>query len=165
MLKTPEELLGYLEHLGVAVTTRYHPPLFTVAASQSLRGEIPGAHTKNLLLKDRKDKVFLVSAAEDAVIDLNTIHEKIGAAGRVSFAKPELLMELLGVKPGAVTLFGVINDREGRVQVVMDEDLVKNDLINAHPLTNEATTSIGSADLLRFLQATGHVPIVLKVSA
>lgn len=165
MRKTQSDLLAYLNEMGLSVTTVSHPPLFTVAESRHMRGEIAGAHTKNLFLKDKKDQVFLVTVDEEAVIDLKTLHTVIGASGRLSFGKPELLMELLGVAPGAVSPFGVINDGDRRVRVVLDENLMGNDMINAHPLTNEATTSIATADLIRFLRATGHHPAILKVAA
>jgi Ala-tRNA(Pro) deacylase len=165
MPKTEAELFAFLADLGISVSTVRHPPLYTVADSQSLRGEIPGGHTKNLFLKDKKDNFFLVSVGEDAVVDLKQIHTIIGAASRVSFGKPEMLMELLGVIPGAVTVFGLINDTQRRVKVVLDQDLMAHDVINAHPLINEATTSITSADLVRFVEATGHDAAILKVSA
>ena len=165
MPKTEAELFAFLADLGISVSTVRHPPLYTVADSQSLRGEIQGGHTKNLFLKDKKDNVFLVSVGEDAVVDLKQIHTIIGAASRVSFGKPELLMELLGVIPGAVTVFGLINDTQRRVKVVLDQDLMAHSVINAHPLINEATTSITSADLIRFVEATGHDAAILKVSA
>ncbi|MER9403805.1 prolyl-tRNA synthetase associated domain-containing protein [Mesorhizobium caraganae] len=165
MPKTEAELFAFLADLGISVSTVRHPPLYTVADSQSLRGEIPGGHTKNLFLKDKKDNFFLVSVGEDAAVDLKQIHTIIGAASRVSFGKPEMLMELLGVIPGAVTVFGLINDTQRRVKVVLDQDLMAHDVINAHPLINEATTSITSADLIRFVEATGHDAAILKVSA
>lgn len=165
MPKSPDELFDFLGKLGIEVTTRKHPPLFTVADSQALRGEIAGGHTKNLFLKDRKDNYFLVTADEEAEIDLKKIHTVIGASGKVSFGKPEALMELLGVIPGAVTVFGLINDTDHKVKAVLDASLMENDIINAHPLTNEATTSIHRDDLLRFVTATGHQPAILKVSA
>lgn len=165
MPKTPDELLAFLDGLGISVSTIRHPPLFTVAESQSLRGEIAGGHTKNLFLKDRKDACFLVTVEEEAVVDLKTIHNLIGASGRVSFGKPDLLMELLGVLPGAVTVFGAINDSQGRVKIILDEELMREETINAHPLTNEATTSIRRDDLLAFLEATGHRPHILKVAS
>lgn len=165
MPKTEAELSAFLSDLGISVSTRRHPPLFTVADSQALRGEIPGGHTKNLFLKDKKDNVFLVTVEESATVDLKQIHGLIGASGRVSFGKPDLLMELLGVVPGAVTVFGLINDTARRVRVVLDRDLMESEIVNAHPLTNEATTSIARADLLRFIEATGHEPLILKVSA
>lgn len=164
MPKTPDDLFAFLAGLDIPVTTVAHPPLYTVADSQALRGEISGGHTKNLFLKDRKDQYFLLTVEEEATVDLKTIHTLIGAAGRVSFGRPEALMELLGVIPGAVTAFGVLNDTEKRVKVFIDEDLLSHDLINAHPLTNEATTSIAAQDLLRFIKATGHDPSILKLS-
>ena len=164
MAKTSEELLAYLDELGIEVTTVTHPPLMTVADSQHLRGEIPGGHTKNLFLKDKKDNYFLLTVDEEAVVDLKTVHRVVGAASRLSFGRPEALMELLGVKPGAVTVFGAINDTQHRVRVILDTGLMENTIINGHPLTNEATTSIGRDDLVRFLEATGHGATVLKVT-
>jgi Ala-tRNA(Pro) deacylase len=165
MPKTEAELFAFLAELGISVSTRRHPPLFTVVDSQALRGEIAGGHTKNLFLKDKKDNFFLVSVGEEAVVDLKQIHHMIGAAGRVSFGKPEMMMELLGVVPGAVTVFGLINDTARRVKVVIDQDLMRHVVINAHPLTNEATTSIAASDLIKFVEATGHDAVILKVSA
>jgi Ala-tRNA(Pro) deacylase len=165
MSKTPADLFAHLEDIGIVVTTVTHPPLFTVADSQSLRGDIPGGHTKNLFLKDKKDNYFLVTVEEDAQVDLKQIHQLIGAASRVSFGKPEALKELLGVVPGAVTPFGLINDQKGLVKFVIDRQLMQHETINAHPLTNEATTSIRSADLLAFVRSTGREPAILKVSA
>ena len=161
---SPSELHDYLQKLGIEVKTVEHPPLFTVSDSQSLRGEIPGGHTKNLFLKDKKDNFFLVTVEEDAVVDLKSIHQLLGAASRVSFGKPEKLMEYLGVIPGAVTVFGAVNDTAHNVQVILDADLMKYDVINSHPLTNEATTSIKRDDLVAFLKSTGHEPRVLAVS-
>lgn len=165
MPKTPDDLFALLDTLGIGVTTKSHPPLFTVADSQSMRGEIEGGHTKNLFLKDKKDSYFLVTVQEDAAVDLKQIHHLIGASSRVSFGKPEALMELLGVVPGSVSIFGLVNDGAGKVKVVLDSALMQNELINAHPLTNEATTTIARDDLLKFVAATGHEPVILKVSA
>ena len=165
MPKTPEELFAFLQKLGIEVRTVSHPPLFTVAGSQALRGEIPGGHTKNLFLKDKKGNFFLITVGEEAEVDLKQIHHVIGAASRVSFGKPEALMEHLGVIPGAVTAFGLINDEKGAVKFVIDDALMEHETINAHPLSNEATTSIAAEDMLRFARATGHEPAILKVSA
>jgi Ala-tRNA(Pro) deacylase len=164
MPATRDDLMAYLAGLGISVNTVDHPPLFTVGQSQALRGEIPGAHTKNLFLKDKKGALFLVTAAEDAAIDLKHIHHRIGASGRVSFGNPTLLMEVLGVPAGAVTPFGAINDTAGRVTVVLDAALIANALINCHPLENTATTTIATAGLLAFLAATGHEPRIVAVS-
>jgi Ala-tRNA(Pro) deacylase len=163
MPKTFEELMQYLDNLGIEVSTIRHAPVFTVAEAQDLRGQVAGAHTKNLFLKDKKDNFFLVTVDEEAEVDLKSIHTKIGAASRVSFGKPEKLLEYLGLVPGAVSLFGAINDTQHQVKVVLDESLMEHDVINAHPLTNDATTSIGRDDLVTFLKATGHPPLILKI--
>lgn len=165
MPKAPEDLFAFLRGLGIDVTTRTHAPLFTVADSQQLRGQIPGAHTKNLFVKDKKDNYFLITVDEEASVDLKSVHQAIGAASRVSFGKPDALMELLGVTPGAVTLFGAINDQDGRVRVVIDAGLAAEPLINAHPLVNTATTTISSPDMIAFLRATGHEPSILNIVA
>lgn len=162
MPATPDDLFSYLRNLGIETKTVSHPPLYTVADSQALRGEIDGGHTKNLFLKDKKDNFFLVTAQEDATVDLKSIHGLIGAASRVSFGKPEPLLELLGVTPGAVSLFGLLNDTAGRVKFFIDGGLLAHDVVNAHPLINEATTSIRTEDVRRFVEATGHAFNVLK---
>ena len=164
MPATRDDLMACLAGLGISVETVEHSPLFTVEQSRALRGEIPGAHTKNLFLKDKKGGLFLVTAAEDAAIDLKHIHHRIGASGRVSFGNPTLLMDVLGVPAGAVTPFGAINDTAARVTVVLDAALIQNALINCHPLENTATTTIAAADLLAFLVATGHEPRIVAVS-
>ena len=162
--KTPEQLLSFLDSLGIDVKTVTHPPLFTVTDSQSLRGELQGGHTKNLFLKDKKDNYFLLTVDENAVVDLKTIHHLIGAASKVSFGKPEALLELLGVTAGAVSALGPINDTDGKVKVFLDETLMQNTFINCHPLINTATTTIANTDLIKFLKATGHKPTVLKLA-
>ncbi len=163
MTKSADDLYALLADLGIKTKTLEHPPLYTVAESQALRGEIAGRHTKNLFLKDKKDNFFLVTVGEDADVDLKTIHTLIGGASKVSFGNPERLMEFLGVIPGAVTAFGVVNDTHGRVTAVLDEELMGHSVVNCHPLVNTATTSIAPADLVRFMQATGHEPLILKI--
>jgi Ala-tRNA(Pro) deacylase len=161
---TRSEFLAHLAGLGISAITHDHEPVFTVAESKSVKASIPGGHTKNLFLKDKKDRVFLVVAEGDALIDLKKIHEKIGAQGRVTFGKPDQLMELLGVVPGSVTPFGVINDTGRQVTVVLDQPMLEHDVLNYHPLENNATTSIRREDLIRFLKATGHDPVIVTVS-
>ena len=163
MPKTKDDLIALLDSLGIAATTREHPPLHTVAESQALRGAIPGRHTKNLFLKDRKDNFFLITVGEDVQVDLKTVHHLIGAAGKVSFGNAETLREYLGVVPGAVTAFGVVNDTDGRVKAILDEELMGHAIVNCHPLVNTATTSLSPADLVTFMRATGHDPVILKV--
>lgn len=125
----------------------------------------PADIQKNLFLKDKKDNYFLLTVEEHATVDLKTVHQTIGAASKVSFGKPDKLMEYLGVIPGAVTAFGAINDTEGKVKIILDETLMAFETINCHSLSNDRTTSIASKDMLRFMEATGHEPLVLKVTA
>lgn len=164
MPASPEDLFAYLAGLGIAVTTVDHPPLYTVEDSKALRGQIAGGHTKNLFLKDRKGALFLIVLEEDAKVDLKRIHEIIGANGKVSFGSAELLTEVWGVLPGAVTPFGAINDKDSRVTVVLDQALLENEVLNHHPLVNTKTTTIRREDLIAFLKATGHEPKILAAS-
>ena len=164
MPATPNELFAFLDRLNIAHSTVSHPPLFTVTDSQSLRGTIPGGHTKNLFLKDKADALFLIVADEDAAIDLKSLHQRIGSK-RLSFGSAALLEEVLGVPPGSVTPFAAINDRAGRVSVILDAAMMAHETLNFHPLTNTMTTSIRRDDLPAFLNATGHLPRVLTVSA
>ncbi|WP_421725694.1 prolyl-tRNA synthetase associated domain-containing protein [Bauldia sp.] len=163
MPATIADLEAYLGELGIETKTVTHPPLHTVAESRALRGSIPGAHTKNLFLRDKKGALFLVTALEDAEIDLKRLHARIGASGRFSFGKPDLLLETLGVVPGAVTPFGLINDSPPRLQVVFDAALMANGEVNCHPLVNTATTTIAAEDLIAFARATDHDPQVIAI--
>jgi Ala-tRNA(Pro) deacylase len=164
MAKTPAHLFAALDGLGIRHLTVKHPPLFTVEQSRSLRGQIPGGHTKNLFLRDKKYAIYLVVALEDADIDLKGLHRRLKADGRFSFGSADLLREVLGVEPGAVTPFGAINDAEGRVTVVLDADMMEHETLNYHPLVNTMTTSINRNDLVKFLESTGHIPRIERVS-
>lgn len=161
---TPADLFAFLDGLGIAHSTVEHQPLFTVGESQGLRGKIPGGHTKNLFLKDKKTALFLVVALEDARIALNHLHRPLGASGRFSFGSAEQMLEFLGVTPGSVTPFAAINDTRGKVSVVLDAAMMRHDVLNYHPLTNTMTTTISREDLLKFLRATGHEPRIEPVS-
>jgi Ala-tRNA(Pro) deacylase len=160
---TPDSLFAALDALGIAHETISHPALFTVEQSKALRGSIPGAHTKNLFLKDKKGKLFLVTAVENTQINLKRLHEVIGGSGRLSFGNPEQLMERLGITPGSVTAFAVINDTACAVTVILDARLQAYGWINCHPLVNTMTTGLAWQDLLRFLASTGHPPTVLAI--
>ncbi len=159
---TREQLFGRLTALGIATETVEHEAVFTVAESDRLERELPGGHTKNLFLKDAKDRLFLVVAQSHTQVDLKTLHKRIGAA-RLSFGKPDLLMEVLGVPPGSVTALSVINDDQKRVSVVVDRRLMGYERINCHPLVNTATTSLARDDLFRFMRACGHEPLVVAI--
>lgn len=164
MPATPEDLFAFLDRLGLAHSTVSHPPLFTVEQSQSLRGELPGGHNKNLFLKDKNGQLFLLVLLEDARVNLKTLPAILGC-GRLSFGSPELLRETLGVEPGSVTPFALINDPQTRVTPVLDQAMMAHELLNYHPLVNTMTTAIRNADLLKFMAATGHSPLIRAVSA
>jgi len=161
---TPDQLFVRLDRLGIAHRTFRHPPVFTVAEAAALRGQLPGGHCKSLFLKDKKGALFLVSALEDAVIELKSLHRRLGASGRLSFGSAELMRATLGIEPGAVTPLAALNDGGRRVSVVLDAALVGHATINCHPLVNTMTTSIARDDLIRFLEATGHPPRIMAVA-
>ena len=161
MPATPDQLLACLDLLGFTTNTVEHPPLFTVEDSQKLRGQIPGGHTKNLFVKDKKSRLYLLVLEEHALVDLKRVHDLIGAQGRVSFGQAELLMEVWGVAPGSVTPFGAINDTAQRVTVVLEKSMMAQERLNFHPLVNTRTTGLASADLVTFLKATGHDPAIV----
>jgi Ala-tRNA(Pro) deacylase len=165
MVAAPDELFAYLDRLGIGHKTVGHAPAFTVDDARELRGKIPGGHTKNLFLRDKKGAAFLVVALEDAAIELKSLHRRLGASGRFSFGSAALLGELLGVEPGSVTPFAAMNDTSGRVTVVLDAAMMAHEVLNFHPLRNTATTTISRDGLLKFLEATGHKPRIEPVAA
>jgi Ala-tRNA(Pro) deacylase len=163
MVASEADLITRLDALGIAHKTHRHPAVFTVEEAKALRGELPGAHCKSLFLKDRRDGLWLAIMLEHRRVDLRKLSDRLGAP-RFSFGSAELLHEVLGVTPGSVTPFAAINDPERRVTVVLDAEMLAIDPLNYHPLTNEATTSIAPAGLLRFLDDCGHVPRILHLS-
>jgi Ala-tRNA(Pro) deacylase len=152
---TPQLLFARLDGLGLAHRTVGHAPVFTVGQAREHRGELPGHHIKNLFLRNRKEAMWLVVALEDREIDLKRLGDVLGA-GRLSFGSPERLRRHLGVEPGSVTPFSVINDPDHQVTLVLDRGLAGGGPVNAHPLVNTMTTAISFADLSRFFEATGH---------
>ena len=159
-MKTRDDILAYLASLGATPVTTDHVAVFHVGEGEGIKDEIPGAHTKNLFLKDAKGRIWLISAKDDTVIDLKRLHTVIGSA-RLSFGTAELMVEILGVTPGSVTALALINDVERRATFVLDKALAEADQVNFHPLTNTATTSIDAAGLRRFLAAIGVAPLVV----
>lgn len=155
------DLYARLDVLGIAHRTVEHAPLYTVEDSQNLRGELPGTHIKNLFLRDKKKNIWLVTVLEDRNVDLKALKALFEARGNLSFGSPDLLMDVLGVIPGAVTPFGVINDTEGRATMVLDKAVLASDMTNAHPLRNDRTTALASHDLIAFLKAENHPPFLL----
>ncbi|OAN50183.1 DNA-binding protein [Paramagnetospirillum marisnigri] len=159
---TPDDLLSLLRRLEIPATTHRHDPAFTVEQGNAVWGAIPGVHCKNLFLKDGKGRLWLVVAPAERRIDLKRLPEAIGSA-RLSFGSAELLGRTLGIEPGSVTPFALINDHERKVTPVLDRWMMEQPLVNYHPLRNDMTTTIPSEGLLRFLGHTGHLPEVVSL--
>jgi Ala-tRNA(Pro) deacylase len=164
---SPEQLLQRLKELEIESHTIDHEPVFTVEESKGLRGQLPGGHVKNLFLRNKKEEMWLVTVEESKRVDLKALGEKLtgttGGAAKLSFGSPDRLMKHLGVIPGAVTPFAVINDKEGAVHVVLDRDLLRFDTVHAHPLVNFKATALAPTDLVRFLEIEGHAPQVMEI--
>jgi Ala-tRNA(Pro) deacylase len=150
-------LYARFRELGIAWQTFDHVPVFTVEEAQALRGALPGTHTKNLFLQDRRGGLWLVVAREELRVDLNALSKALGAP-RFSFGSPDMLVAALGIAPGAVTPFAVINAAPGTLSVVLDQGMLGRDPLNFHPLRNDRTTAVAGADLLAFIAACGHAP-------
>lgn len=164
MPASPSDLFAFLDDLGIAHETVEHAATFTVEEGRHLKASMPGGHSKNLFMKDKDGTIVLISAWADSQLKLNQLHKLIGTR-RLSFASAELMVECLGVEPGAVTAFALMNDKDQRVQFIADAALVGFDRVNFHPLVNTATTSIQREDLRRFVEATGHSLTVVDFSS
>lgn len=158
------ELFSKLDDLDIAHKTYEHTPVFTVEESAAIKAKMPGGHSKNLFLKDKSGAFFLICAQSDTPIKINRLHPVLKCK-RLSFGKPEALMDKLGVTPGSVTLFSIINDVEGEVTLIIDQRLTEHEIVNFHPLLNDATTAITRQDMIKFAKATGHEPIIMDFSA
>jgi len=166
MLPSPlsaEALFARLDTLGIKHRTYSHPPVFTVAEATALRGSLPGGHCKSLFLKDKKGGLWLAVMLEERRIDLKKLASRLGAP-RFSFGGAADLYETLSVRPGSVTPFALVNDAARRVTAVLDAAMLEHDPLNYHPLTNDRTTAIGPADLLRFIAACGHTPRIIDLA-
>ena len=164
---SPDALLARLAELGISSHTVDHEPVFTVEESRALRGQLPGGHVKNLFLRNKKEEMWLVTVEESKRVDLKALGEKLtgatGGAAKLSFGSADRLMKHLGVIPGAVTPFAVINDKDRLVRMVLDRDLLRHDTVHAHPLVNFKATALAPRDLVRFLEAEGHAPQVIEI--
>ena len=155
-------LFERLEGLGIEFKAHFHPPVFTVEEAQTHCAHLPGGHCKNLFLKDKKSVLWLVVALNERPINMKDLRGRIGSH-HLSFGKPDLLGEVLGVEPGSVTPFALMNDEEARVRVILDKEMMEMDLLNYHPLTNNMTTAITPSDLLAFIRDTGHDPDLVEL--
>ena len=159
-----ETLLAWMAERGIDQTTRDHPAVFTVEEGHDIKASMPGAHTKNLFLKDKKGRLWLISARQDTVIDLKAAPRTIGS-DRVSFGNETLMFETLGVRPGSVTALALINDTQHQVRFVIDQRLWQADIVNFHPLTNTATTALDQTAFRRVLELLGREPVVVDFEA
>lgn len=159
---TRQQLFERFDALGIKTSTVEHPPAFTVDDARELRGSIAGGHCKNLFLKDKKGALWLLVCLEDSQINLKTLPKKIASA-RLSFGKSDLMVEKLGVTPGSVTPFALMNDRENTINVILEAKMMAYDQLNYHPLKNDATTTIATGDLVKFIEACGHKPQIVDL--
>ena len=163
-MTTRAELMAFLDQIGADHATTDHPAVFRVGEGEEIKQAIPGAHTKNLFLKDAKGQLWLISAQDRTVIDLKRLHTVIGSA-RLSFGSAELMEAVLGVTPGSVTAFALMNDTDRRVRFVLDRNLREADRVNFHPLVNTATTGVDQAGFRKFLGAVGVTPMAVDFEA
>jgi Ala-tRNA(Pro) deacylase len=161
-MATPEDLFARLDALGIETQTHSHRPVFTVAESRDLRGQLPGAHCKTLFFKDKKGGLWLCVVEENRRMNIRALSDLLGSA-RLSFARPERVRSHLGVEPGAVTPFALINGEAAELSVVLDADVMAAEIANFHPLVNDRTVAIAPADLIRFIEACGHRPVTLDL--
>ena len=163
-MKTCPDLIAFFDAHGIDHATTDHEAVFRVGEGEGIKDDIPGAHTKNLFLKDAKGRLWLISAKDDTQIDLKRLHTVIGSA-RLSFGSAELMEDVLGVTPGSVTAFALINDVEHRATFVLDRRLAEAERVNFHPMTNTATTGVSQAGFAKFLQALGITPLIVDFAA
>ena len=161
MAITSDDLLAHLQSLGIDAKTSTHPPLMTVDDAKRLRGDLPGGHVKNLFLRDKRERFWLLTTLEDTRVDLKRMAQRLDA-GRFTFANADQLKALLGILPGAVSPLAVINDTARQFTMVLDEALLAHDPLNVHPLVNDRTTTMATGDLLRVLESCGHKPRMIR---
>ncbi len=159
---TPKDLFRRFDELGISVTTVDHEPVFTVDESRHLRGLIPGGHCKSLFMRNKRKQMWLVVCDEERTVDIKALGDRLGA-GRLSFGSADRLIEVLGVRPGSVTPFALINDRTVSVMPILDARMMENEILNYHPLVNDRTTSIRRDDLIKFIEACGHEPHIMDL--
>ena len=159
-MMTPETLLSLLADRGYDLVTTHHPPLFTVEDGKEWHDRIPGCHGKNLFIVEQKTgQPWLVSCRADSRPDLNALGRDL-AVGRFSFGKEDLLLDILGVTPGSVTPFALVNDHVRRTRVILEAELVAAGQVNFHPLSNSMSTTLAAVDLIDFIHHLGFMPVI-----
>ena len=157
-----EDLLAKFEQLGISVDLHEHQAVFTVSESEKLKQDIPGLHCRNLFLRDKKKKMYLVVAANETAIDLKKLQPLIGS-DRLSFGSADRLWENLGVRPGSVCPFAIINDTDNNVQIVLDDKMMHADIVCYHPMENHLTVGLKPEDLLKFIKNCAHEALILDM--
>lgn len=160
---TPKELLEKLENLGIDFALHHHRAVFSVGEADDVDAAIPGAHTRNLFVRDKKENMFLITLLAHTKIDLVRLAFLLGA-GRLSFGSPDRLMKYLGVTPGSVTPFSVMNDHDKKVTLILDAEMMREKIVNYHPLINTMTIGLTPGALLNFLETTGHKPQIIDLT-
>ncbi len=160
---SPEALFGKLEALGISYELHHHEAVYTVAESEKLDATIPGTHCRNLFLRDKKKKNFLLTLQNETDVDMKKLPPVIGS-DRLSFGSSDRLWEFLGVRPGSVCPFAIVNDTQQQVKMLLDKDMMESEIVNYHPLMNTMTVSLVPKDLLRFIESCGHVPHIVDLS-
>ena len=160
---SPESLMQKLDDLGVTYTRYDHEAVFTVAESEKIEADMPGTHCRNLFLRDKKKRMFLVVLPNDVEVDMKKLAPIIGS-DRISFGSADRLWEFLGVRPGSVCPFAIINDPEHKIKLVLDESMMKADIVNYHPLINTMTLGLSPDGLITFIKDCGHDPLIVDLS-
>ena len=161
---SPEELLKILENLRIGFEIHHHEPIFTVAEGEHLKAAIPGTHCRNLFVRDKKEQMFLIVAANETLIDMKKLSDVL-QCGRLSFGSPDRLWKHLGIRPGSVCPFCIVNDKDKQVRIMLDQQMMQAARINVHPLDNAMTVGLSPADLIRFIEHVGHKPEIVDLSA
>lgn len=161
---TPDALLARLDELGIAYTLHHHKAVYTVAESEAVDADIPGTHCRNFFLRDKKKRNFLLSLQNATEVDMKKLAPLIGGTN-LSFGSADRLWEYLGVRPGSVCPYAITNDTNNDVTMILDASMMDHDILNFHPLINTMTISVKPADIVRFIESTGHTPHIMDLSA
>lgn len=164
MPTSPEQLLSVLEGLGINYSLHHHRAVFTVAESEEVDAQIPGTHCRNLFLRDDKKNNFLVVLQNATEVDIKKLPALIGSHKKLSFGSADRLWDYLGVRPGSVCPYSIINDTEKQVKIILDKSMMETDIVNYHPLLNTMTIGVKPADLIRFIENCGHVAHIVDLS-
>ena len=158
-----ERLLAFLTDAGIDAPIVPYPAHTSIEEGKRLRGDLAGTFTKNLLLRDKKGRLFFVTAFENTDIDLKTLHARIGARGRLGFAATDVMVEKLHVEPGTATPLGLMNDTDATITLVVDDALGDAEQLNFHPMTHTESIGLTWPQFRTFLAACGREPLIVPL--